>query len=157
MLKCTVLCSSVESIHVDSTSRARSCSKTVVLHLINHRGDCAHAKKMALLFAWMSKWMKMRQTKQSRPRPTSSCSTTSRAVSSLPSHAACASAESGRERGFCSRRAETLRKVISTSVPWVSEASRVALVRTDDHFTRIESDILSTSAVHQSIRTLGYP
>ena len=44
--------------------------------------------------------VKMRQTKQSRPRPTSSYSATSRAVSSLPSHATCASAESGRERSF---------------------------------------------------------
>jgi hypothetical protein len=51
-------------------------------------------------------------------------------------------AESGRERGFCSRRAEELPNVICVSVPWVvSEASRVALMRTDDHFTRIVFDI----------------
>jgi hypothetical protein len=166
----------VEPIHVDSTSRAHDQVQrqsdtsnrpvnSLAVHLIYvviastaaAHDRVPHAKWVASLrlFAWMSKWgMKMRQTNQSRPRPTSTI--TSMAVSLLPSHAACASAESGRENVFCSRRAEALPKVICAGAPWVvSQTPRVAVVRTNDHFTRIVFDIMSTSAIHQSICTLS--
>ena len=53
MLKSTA-CSSAEPIHVDSTSRAHDYVQRQS-NDIHHRSDCAHAKWLALLFAWMSK------------------------------------------------------------------------------------------------------